>query len=144
MKHPKEMTGLEFLQAMVDGHIPRASISETIPMDLDEISHGHASFKVKADSRHLNPLGGVHGGFAATALDSATGCAVHTTLEAGVGYGTIDLNVKMIRALQAHQTYRAEAEVITIGRTLLTAEGRIIGDDGKIHAFGSASCLVIK
>ena len=91
-----------------------------------------------------NIWGGVHGGFYATVIDTITGGAIHTMLEAGINFGTIDLNVKMIRALQANQTYRAEAEVITIGRTLLTAEGRIIGDDGKIHAFGSASCLVIK
>jgi acyl-coenzyme A thioesterase PaaI-like protein len=94
--NPKEMTGLQLLQAMCAGQIPPASISETIPMDLHSISKGGASFNVKADQRHLNPLGGVHGGFAATVLDSVTGCAVHTTLEAGVGYGTIDLKCKTL------------------------------------------------
>lgn len=92
--NPKEMTGLQLLQAMCAGKIPPASISETIPMQPYEVAEGTIRFKVKADHRHLNPLGGVHGGFAATVLDSVTGCAVHTMLEAGVGYGTIDLNIK--------------------------------------------------
>ncbi len=99
MKNPMEMTGLEFLQAMIEGHIPPASISKTIPMQPTEISEGSVTFKAQADHNHLNPLGGVHGGFAATVLDSVTGCAVHTMLPAGVGYGTIDLNVKMCRPI---------------------------------------------
>ncbi|AYO53918.1 PaaI family thioesterase [Acinetobacter wuhouensis] len=144
MKHPKEMTGLEFLQAMVDGHIPRASISETIPMDLDEISHGQASFKVKADSRHLNPLGGVHGGFAATALDSVTGCAVHTTLEAGVGYGTIDLNVKMCRPVPKDKELLAIGSVINLSKNLAISEGKLIDEDGKLYAHATATCMIIR
>nr|MDA4921270.1 PaaI family thioesterase [Acinetobacter baumannii] len=103
MKNPMEMTGLEFLQAMIEGHIPPASISKTIPMQPTEISEGSVTFKAQADHNHLNPLGGVHGGFAATVLDSVTGCAVHTILPAGVGYGTIDLNVKMCRPLPQNQ-----------------------------------------
>ena len=92
--NPKEMTGLQLLQAMAAGHIPPASISETIPMKPTEIKNGQVTFEVQADKRHLNPLGGVHGGFAATVLDTVTGCAIHTVLEAGVGYGTIDLNIR--------------------------------------------------
>ena len=76
----KQMTGLEMLTAMCLGKLPRASISQTIPMQLFAVTEGVVRFKVKADERHLNPLGGVHGGFAATVLDSATGCAVHTML----------------------------------------------------------------
>lgn len=97
--NPKEMTGLQLMQAMCAGKIPPASISETIPMRPFEVSEGSIHFKVQADSRHLNPLGGVHGGFVATVLDSVTGCAVHTLLEAGIGYGTIDLNIKMCRPI---------------------------------------------
>lgn len=144
MKHPKEMTGLEFLQAMVDGHIPRASISETIPMDLYEISNGYASFKVKADSRHLNPLGGVHGGFAATALDSATGCAIHTTLDAGVGYGTIDLNVKMCRPVPKDKELLAIGSVINLSKNLAISEGKLVDEDGKLYAHATATCMIIR
>ncbi|AXY56334.1 PaaI family thioesterase [Acinetobacter chinensis] len=143
MKHPKEMTGLEFLQAMIDGHIPRASISETIPMDLHSISKGGASFNVKADQRHLNPLGGVHGGFAATVLDSVTGCAVHTTLEAGVGYGTIDLNVKMCRPVPKDKTLLAVGKVINLSKNLAISEGQLIDEDGKLYAHATATCMII-
>ena len=144
MKHPKEMTGLEFLQAIVAGHIPRASISETIPMDLFEISNGQASFKVKADQRHLNPLGGVHGGFAATVLDSATGCAVHTTLEAGVGYGTIDLNVKMCRPVPKDTELLAIGSVINSSKNLVISEGKLVDEDGKLYAHATATCMIIR
>lgn len=144
MKHPKEMTGLEFLQAMVAGLIPRASISETIPMDLFEISNGQASFKVKADQRHLNPLGGVHGGFAATVLDSATGCAVHTTLEAGVGYGTIDLNVKMCRPVPKDTELLAIGSVINSSKNLVISEGKLVDEDGKLYAHATATCMIIR
>lgn len=144
MKHPKEMTGLEFLQAMVDGHIPRASISETIPMDLHEISNGHASFKVKADQRHLNPLGGVHGGFAATVLDSCTGCAVHTTLEAGIGYGTIDLNIKMCRPVPKDKELLAIGSVINLSKNLAISEGKLVDEDGKLYAHATATCMIIR
>ena len=144
MKHPKEMTGLEFLEAMIAGHIPRASISETIPMDLVEISNGQASFKVKADQRHLNPLGGVHGGFAATALDSATGCAAHTTLEAGVGYGTIDLNVKMCRPVPKDKELLAIGSVINLSKNLAISEGKLVDEDGKLYAHATATCMIIR
>src|SRR5574343_44030 len=92
--HPSQMTGLQLLQAMSHGDLPRASISETIPMTMDSIEAGTVHFTAQADKRHLNPLGGVHGGFAATVLDSVTGCAIHTTLPAMASYATVDLNIK--------------------------------------------------
>ncbi|MFW1801414.1 PaaI family thioesterase [Acinetobacter nematophilus] len=144
MKSLKEMTGLEFLQAMIDGDIPRASISETIPMDLHEIAKGYANFIVKADERHLNPLGGVHGGFAATALDSATGCAVHTTLEAGVGYGTIDLNVKMCRPVPQNKPLFAIGQLINSSKNLAISEGKLVDEDGKLYAHATATCMIIR
>ncbi|OTG81571.1 PaaI family thioesterase [Acinetobacter sp. ANC 4648] len=144
MKHPKEMTGLEFLQAMVNGDIPRASISETIPMDLHAISEGTASFHVKADKRHLNPLGGVHGGFAATVLDSVTGCAIHSMLEPGVGYGTIDLNIKMCRPIPLDKELLAIGQVINMSKNLGISEGKIIDEDGKLYAHATATCMIIR
>ncbi|MEN8368062.1 PaaI family thioesterase [Acinetobacter bereziniae] len=144
MKQLQEMTGLEFLQAMANGDIPRASISETIPMDLHEIARGYACFKVKADQRHLNPLGGVHGGFAATALDSATGCAIHTTLEAGVGYGTIDLNVKMCRPVPKDKELLAIGQVINSSKNLAISEAKLVDEDGKLYAHATATCMIIR
>jgi uncharacterized protein (TIGR00369 family) len=115
--NPKEMTGLQLLQAMCNGRIPAPSMSETVSMQPYEVSEGTIHFKVKADNRHLNPLGGIHGGFAATVLDSVTGCAVHSMLEAGVGYGTIDLNIKMCHPTPQDQQLVATGTIINIHKT---------------------------
>lgn len=144
MKNPMEMTGLEFLQAMIEGHIPPASISKTIPMQPTEISEGSVTFKAQADLNHLNPLGGVHGGFAATVLDSVTGCAVHTMLPAGVGYGTIDLNVKMCRPIPLNQALIATGKVINLSKNLGISEGKIIDEEGKLYAYATATCMIIR
>ncbi len=144
MKNPMEMTGLEFLQAMIKGHIPPASISKTIPMQPTEISEGSVTFQAQADHNHLNPLGGVHGGFAATVLDSVTGCAVHTMLPAGVGYGTIDLNVKMCRPIPQNQALIATGKVINLSKNLGISEGKIIDEEGKLYAYATATCMIIR
>lgn len=144
MNSAVDCSGLELLNRIKDGDLPYSAMAGTIPMRVIEVAAGKVAYLVTPDERHLNTLGGVHGGFYATVIDTITGGAIHTMLEAGINFGTVDLNVKMLRALQPNQTYRAEAEVLTVGRTLLTAQGRIIGEDGKLHAFGSASCLVIK
>ena len=139
-----DLNGIDFLNKIKDGELPYSPMSLTIPMILHEITKGFVVYLVTPDERHLNTLGGVHGGFYATVLDNITGGAIHSMLDAGINFGTVDLTVKILRALQPHTTYRAEAKVITVGKTLLTAEGRILGDDGKTYAYGSASCLVIK
>ncbi|EXR83560.1 PaaI family thioesterase [Acinetobacter baumannii] len=144
MKNPMEMTGLELLQAMIEGHIPPASISKTIPMQPTEISEGSVTFTAQADHNHLNPLGGVHGGFAATVLDSVTGCAVHTMLPAGVGYGTIDLNVKMCRPLPQNQVLIATGKVINLSKNLGISEGKITDEEGKLYAYATATCMIIR
>lgn len=144
MKNPMEMTGLEFLQAMIEDHISPASISKTIPMQPTEISEGSVTFKAQADHNHLNPLGGVHGGFAATVLDSVTGCAVHTMLPAGVGYGTIDLNVKMCRPIPQNQALIATGKVINLSKNLGISKGKIIDEEGKLYAYATATCMIIR
>ena len=96
----------------------------------------------RADGRHLNPLGGVHGGFAATVLDSVTGCAVHTMLEAGVGYGTVDLHVKMLRPVPRDVDLVAEGRVINLSKNLGVAEGTLKTPDGKLLAHASATCMI--
>jgi uncharacterized protein (TIGR00369 family) len=140
----KNMSGLELLTAMVDGLLPAPSISETIPMKMDVIEKGIVKFIVKADSRHLNPVGGVHGGFAATVLDSVTGCAVHSTLDAGIGFGTIDLNIKMMRPIPINTALFAEGRVINISRNLAVSEGDIKDSEGKIYAHATCTCSIIR
>lgn len=144
MKNPKEMTGLEFLTAMCDGQIPPPSICQTIPMQPIEVIAGMIKFEVEADNRHLNPLGGVHGGFAATVLDSVTGCAVHSLLEAGVGYGTIDLNIKMCRPIPRNQKLIAVGTIINISKNLAISEGKIVDSEGKLYAHATATCMIIR
>lgn len=142
--NPKQMTGLQLLQAMADGKIPPASISETIPMRPTIIEEGQITFEVQADQRHLNPLGGVHGGFAATVLDTITGCAIHTLLEAGIGYGTIDLNIKMCRPIPQNQALTAIGKVINISKNLAISEGKILDAQGKLYAHATCTCMIIR
>ena len=142
--NPKEMTSLQHLQAIADGHIPPPRIIETIPMKPTEIKNEQVTFEVQADKRHLNPLGGVHGGFAATVLDTVTGCAIHTVLEAGVGYGTIDLNIKMCRPIPKDHPLIAIGDVINVSKNLAISEGKIIDEHGKLYAHATATCMIIR
>ena len=141
--NPASMTGLQIMQAFAAGKIPRAPISETIPMDPDTVEEGRVVFIATADERHTNPLGGVHGGFAATVLDSVTGCATHTVLGAGESYGTTDLNIKMCRPVPFNTPLKAEGKVINRGRNLVISEGRIVDDEGKLYAHATSTCMII-
>jgi uncharacterized protein (TIGR00369 family) len=140
----EEMSGLEIMQAMIVGKIPRASISEVIPMKGITAEHGKIIFEAIADYRHLNPLGGVHGGFAATVMDSVTGCAIHTVLEPGVGYGTVDLNVKMLKAVPQNIPLIAEGKVIHVSKSLGVSEGILRDKNGTIYAFATATCRIFR
>ncbi|SDJ11814.1 uncharacterized domain 1-containing protein [Ferrimonas sediminum] len=140
--NPMNLTGLQLMQAMIDGQLPAPSISHTIPMVATGAEAGKVRFEVQADDRHLNPLGGVHGGFTATVMDSVTGCAVHTLLSAGVGYGTVDLNVKMVRPVPRGVTLIAEGKVINLSRSLGISEGTLTDRDGKVYAHATASCMI--
>ncbi|TNE35965.1 MAG: PaaI family thioesterase, partial [Alphaproteobacteria bacterium] len=115
----------------------------TLDFDLVEISHGKAVFRGNPGEKHLNPLGTVHGGYAATLLDSALGCAIHTVLEPGERYTTVDLNVKYLRAMMPGMgPVTATAEVVHKGRKIATSEARLVGEDGKIYATGNTTCAV--
>lgn len=140
----KNLSGLELMQAMVAGQLPMPPIAHVIPMAGVAAEHGHVVFEAQADERHLNPLGGVHGGFAATVLDSVTGCAIHTVLEAGVGYGTVDLNVKMVKAVPRGVPLIAEGKVISVSRSLGISEGTLKDADGNLYAHATATCLIIR
>lgn len=138
-----EMTGLELMQAMINGKLPRPPMAETIPMVGVSAEIGKVTFEVKADARHLNTMGGVHGGFIASVLDTVTGCAIHTTLEANIAYSTIDLNVKMLRPIPLDAPLIAEGLIINKSKRLGVSEGTIKDNDGKIYAYGSATCMIL-
>jgi uncharacterized protein (TIGR00369 family) len=140
----KKLTGLELMKAMMEGRIPRAPIAEIVPMRPMEVASGYIKFFAKADKRHTNPLGGVHGGFAATVLDSVTGCAVHTLLEAGVGYGTIDLDIKMLRPIPLEKELVAEGKVIHLSKKIGVSEGQLKDADGNLYALATATCMIYR
>lgn len=142
--HPKDMTGLQLMQAFAQGLFPRPGISKTMPMDAQTVEHGRVIFTATANETHTNPMGGVHGGFAATVLDTVTGCATHTVLPAGVSYGTTDLNIKMCRPLPFNKTVYAEGKVINAGRNLVISEGTIRDEEGKVYAHATATCMIIR
>ena len=136
-------TGLEQMQAMLDGNLPFPPIAKTLDFSLLRVEPGVALFQGKPAPEHLNPMGGVHGGWFATLLDSALGCAVHTLIPAGRGYTTAELSVNFVRGLSpAVGLVRAEGKVIHCGRQLATAEARMFGPDGTLFAHATTTCLV--
>lgn len=137
------MTGLELMQAMVDGSLPGAPIGQAMAMRGTEAGYGFVVFEGIPGHEHYNPLGIVHGGFAATLLDSCMGCAVHTTLDAGIGYSSIDINISYVRAITAATgPVIARGEIINVGRRVGTARGTLTDAAGKILAHGTTSCLI--
>ena len=140
--NPATLTGLQLLQAAAEGKLPRASISDTMGMTGLTAEEGRIVIRARADERHLNALGGVHGGFAAAVLDTVTGCAVHTRLGPGVGYGTVDLGVKMLRPVPKHEDLIAEGRVTHLSRSLGVAEGTLRDAQGNLLASASATCFI--
>jgi uncharacterized protein (TIGR00369 family) len=140
------MTGLEMMQALLHGKIPYAAIAKTLDFTIVEVEPGRAIFQGTPGHTHLNPMGGIHGGWYATLLDSALGCAIHTLLPAGRGYTTAELSVNLVKAINPAKTLRvrAEGKVIHCGRQLATAEARILGPDGTLYAHGTTTCLVFE
>lgn len=138
-------TGLETLQAIFAGELPSPLIGETLDFVPIHVEPGVAVFQGRPQLRHYNPLGAVHGGWFATLLDSALGCAVHSALPAGKGYTTLELKVNIVRALtDAVPLVRAEGKLIHLGRQMATSEARLVGPDGKLYAHGTTTCLVFE
>jgi len=137
------MDGLALFQAMLRGELPVAHIARTLDFLLIGAERGKAVFQGTPREAHLNPMGTVHGGWFATLLDSALGCAVHSALPQGKAYTTLELKVNMIRALTPRvQRVRAEGQVIHVGGQTATADARLVGPDGKLYAHASTTCLV--
>jgi uncharacterized protein (TIGR00369 family) len=145
---PEEMeglSGLEFLQAMIAGRLPAPTIARTLGFRLVEASPGRAVFEGEVGPHLLNPLGSVHGGVALTLIDSATGCAVHTNLEAGIGYTTVETKVNFTRPIRPDGgNVRAEGQVVTQGRQIATAEARLLSAEGKILAHGTSTLMILQ
>ena len=140
------MPGLEYLRGILRGDYPAAPIAATLDFELVELDHGRAVFEGTPRRFAYNPLGGVHGGWAATILDSALGCAVHTTLSARVGYTSQTLEVKYLRPITRDTgAVRAEAHVVHRGRKTATSEARLTSvATGKLLATGTSTCLILE
>jgi uncharacterized protein (TIGR00369 family) len=130
------------VQTELPADIP--TIGQLLGMRFDEVEHGRVVVSLETRPDFANPLGTVHGGIAATMLDSVMGCAVHTTLAAGVGYTTLELKVNYVRAARTDgRTLTAEGTVIHAGRRTATAEGKVLDERGKLVAHGTTTCLII-
>jgi len=138
-----ELSGLEILDEMVAGRLPPPPITDTLDFLLLRASHGEATFQGTPKLKHYNPLGGVHGGWFATLLDSALGCAVMAALPAGQSYTTLELKINLVRGLTLKvPVVRAIAKTVHVGKQVATAEAQLIGHDGKLYAHASTTCLV--
>jgi uncharacterized protein (TIGR00369 family) len=136
-------SGLQIFQALLAGEIPPPPMAVTLDFTLLRVEPGFAVFLGQPGFSHYNPMGTVHGGWFATMLDSAMGCAVHSTLPAGKAYTTLELKLNLVRALtDAVPLVRAEGRLVHGGRQVATAEGRLVGPDGELYAHASTTCLV--
>jgi uncharacterized protein (TIGR00369 family) len=139
------MSGLDLLQGIISGRLPAPPIAQLLGFDLAEVEKGRAVFEGVPALPHYNPLGSVHGGYAATLLDSCMACAVHSTLPNGVGYTTLEFKVSFIRALTVDTgRVRAEGKVISGGRRVATAEGRLVDARGRLLAHATTTCLIFE
>ena len=136
-------SGLEFLIDMVEGRLPQPPMCATLGFHLAEASDGYARFDGVPEFRHYNPIGTVHGGFAATLLDSALGCAIFTTLAKGDAWTTLELKLNLVRPINKDTgTVRAEGRIIHRRRTVATAEGTFKDKAGKLYAHATTTCMV--
>jgi uncharacterized protein (TIGR00369 family) len=135
--------GLDFLADMVDGKIPQPPMCETLGFHLAEVAEGFAAFEGLPEFRHYNPIGTVHGGFAATLLDSALGCAVFSTMAKGEAWTTLELKLNLVRPINKDTgAVRAEGRIVHRGRSVATAEGTVKDRAGKLFAHATTTCMV--
>jgi uncharacterized protein (TIGR00369 family) len=138
------VSGLDFVEGIRDGRFPKAPIMEVLDFELVEVSVGRVVFAGRPAKRFYNPLGTVHGGWAATLLDSCVGCAIQTTLPKGTAYTTLELKVNYVRPIQEDTgLLRAEGVVIHPGRRAATASGELRDEAGRLYAHASTTCLVL-
>ena len=139
----RRTNGLEYLQGVIAGRLPQPPIYRLMNIRLVQIAHGHAVFELTPEELHYNPLGVVHGGVAATILDSAMGCSLHTCLETTDRYTTIEIKVSYLKAMTtATGTVRGIGTIVHLGRTTALSEGRLLGDDGTLYAHATSTLLI--
>jgi uncharacterized protein (TIGR00369 family) len=141
----KELSGLEFVQGLVDGTLPLNTIAETLGYDVTEVASGRVVVTATPNGTHLNPAGTVHGGLAATLLDSCMGLAIQSTLEKGVRSTTLEFKISLVRPITVETgLISAAGVVLSSGRRVGTAEGRITDQQGRLLAHGTTTCLIFE
>ena len=141
----KEMSGLEFVQGLADGTLPLNTIARTLGYDITEAVSGRVVITAIPTDNLLNPAGTVHGGFSATLLDSCMGLAIQSTLDKGVGSTTLEFKISLVRPITPETgEIRAEGIVVSCGRRVGTAEGRITDSKGRLLAHGTTTCLIFE
>lgn len=135
--------GLGFLKAIIDGTLPQPPIAELVGFRLSEAEQGRVAFEGLPEFRHYNPIGSIHGGFAATLLDSALGCSIFSTLNKGDTWTTLELKINYVRAMTEDTgPVRAEGRIVHRGRTVATSEGDLKDSAGKLYAHASTTCMI--
>ena len=139
----KELGGLAFLKGIVDGRLPQAPFCQTLGFHLIEVEEGRAVFEGLPEFRHYNPISTVHGGFTATLLDSALGCAVFSTLAKGEAWTTLELKINYVRPITKDTgPVRAEGRIIHRGKTVATSQGDLKDLSGKLYAHATTTCMI--
>ena len=145
LRAAQTMSGLAYLQALQSGKLPPPPVTALIGMTILEVSEGRVVFSAEPAEYHYNPLGMVHGGIAATLLDSAMGCTVQSLLPAGTGYTTLEIKVNYLRPITvATGTVRCEGKIIHLGGRIAAAEARLTDAAGKLYAHGTTTCLLLR
>ena len=143
LEQVRTMDGLSLIKGLMEGRFPAPPISEVLGFDIAEAEAGRVVFTYTPVFDHYNPLGSIHGGIAATLLDSVMGCAIHSTLKAGNGFTTLEIKVNYVRAMTDKTgPVKAEGKIINVGARIATSEGRLVDASGKLLAHGTTTCLI--
>jgi uncharacterized protein (TIGR00369 family) len=141
----RTMSGLEFVQGLMTGTLPMNTMAQTIGYDILEVSDGRVVVTAEPNGAHLNPAGTVHGGLSATLLDTCMGLSVLSTLEKGLGSTTLEFKISLVRPITPETgLLRAEGVVLSRGRRIGTAEGRLTDHTGRLLAHGTTTCLIFE
>ena len=141
----REMSGLAFVQGLADRTLPLNTIARTLGYDVTEASDGRVVIMAEPNDNLLNPAGTVHGGFSATLLDSCMGLAIQSTLDKGISQTTLEFKISLVRPITPNTgTIKAEGTVLSRGRRIGTAEGRITDGNGRLLAHGTTTCLIFE
>jgi uncharacterized protein (TIGR00369 family) len=140
-----DLSGLDYLRAIAGGRISPPPIAVLLGMGIVDVQPGRVAFSLEVGEHLYNPIGSVHGGVFCTLLDSAMGCAAHSTLDRGQAYATLELKANLVKALTVNTpSVVATGQVISSGRRVITASGQITGPDGTLYAHGTTTCLVVE